>query len=98
MHGGTGGQEVCAMDRPKSDLFDDPTDTVDGELLHDFTLVRRGYDPEEVNDHLRQLSVRTDGPERPLRDAGAQPPALRRGQEDAWKNAYPTAQDELCRP
>ena len=42
MHVELGDREVCAMDRPKSDLFDDPTDTVDGELLHDFTLVRRG--------------------------------------------------------
>jgi DivIVA domain-containing protein len=83
------------MDRPKSDLFDDPTDTVDGELLHDFTLVRRGYDPEEVNDHLRQLSVRTDALERQLRDAEAQLSAMRRGNDDVWKSAYQTAKDEL---
>src|SRR5690242_9338466 len=95
MHGGLGGQEVCAMDRPRSDLFDDPTDTVDGELLHDFTLVRRGYDPEEVNDHLRQLSVRTDALERQLRDAEAQLSAMRRGNDDVWKSAYQTAKDEL---
>ena len=67
------------MDRPKSDLFDDPADGTDGELLHDFTLVRRGYEPEEVNDHLRQLSVRTDALERQLRDAEAQLSAMRRG-------------------
>jgi DivIVA domain-containing protein len=83
------------MDRPRSDLFDDPTDTVDGELLHDFTLVRRGYDPEEVNDHLRQLSVRTDALERQLRDAEAQLSAMRRGNDDVWKSAYQTAKDEL---
>src|SRR4029079_14223345 len=91
----TGGDRRCAMDRPKSDLFDDPTDTVDGELLHDFTLVRRGYDPEEVNDHLRQLSVRTDALERQLRDAEAQLSAMRCGNDDVWKSAYQTAKDEL---
>ena len=83
------------MDRPKSDLFDDPADGTDGELLHDFTLVRRGYEPEEVNDHLRQLSVRTDALERQLRDAEAQLSAMRRGNDDVWKSAYRTAKDEL---
>jgi DivIVA domain-containing protein len=83
------------MDRPRSDLFDDPTNTVEGELLHDFTLVRRGYDPEEVNDHLRQLSVRTDALERQLSDAEAQLSAMRRGNDDVWKSAYRTAKEEL---
>jgi DivIVA domain-containing protein len=83
------------MDRPRSDLFDDPTDTVEGDLLHDFTLVRRGYDPEEVNDHLRQLSVRTDALERQLKDAEAQLSAMRRGNDDVWKSAYRTAKEEL---
>jgi hypothetical protein len=83
------------MDRPRSDLFDDPTDTVEGELLHDFTLVRRGYDPEEVNDQFRQLSVRTEALERQLKDAEAQLSAMRRGNDDVWKSAYRTAKEEL---
>jgi DivIVA domain-containing protein len=90
-----GGNRRDVMDRPRSDLFDDPTDTVEGELIHDFTLVRRGYDPEEVNDHLRQLSVRTDALERQLRDAEAQLSAMRRGNDDVWKSAYRTAKEEL---
>ncbi|HXY71194.1 MAG TPA: DivIVA domain-containing protein [Actinomycetota bacterium] len=83
------------MDEPRSDLFDDHIETQEGALVHDFTLVRRGYDPEEVNDHLRSLSVRIEALERQLRDAEGQLTAMRRGSQDVWKNAYRTAKEEL---
>jgi len=83
------------MDEPRSDLFDDRIETQEGALVHDFTLVRRGYDPEEVNDHLRSVSVRIEALERQLRDAEGQLTAMRRGSQDVWKNAYRTAKDEL---
>jgi vacuolar-type H+-ATPase subunit H len=83
------------MDEPRSDLFDDHTETQEGALVHDFTLVRRGYDPEEVNDHLRSVSVRVEALERQLLDAEGQLTAMRRGSQDVWKNAYRTAKEEL---
>lgn len=83
------------MDRPRSDLFDDPAETAEDALVHDFTLVRRGYDPDEVRDHLTRLSVRIEALEQQLRDANGQLIAVRRSGEDAWRSAYRSAKDDL---
>jgi DivIVA domain-containing protein len=83
------------MDRPRSDLFDDPAETAEDALVHDFTLVRRGYDPDEVRDHLARLAVRIEAMEQQLRDATGQLIAVRRSGEDAWRSAYRSAKDDL---
>lgn len=81
------------MSRTESDLFNEPSP--EDALVQDFTMSRRGYDPDEVRNHIARLASRIEGLEGELRDSKGQLEAARRASADLWKQAYAKARDNI---